>query len=319
MQRRSFLVLAIGAAVGCHRPNDPPESEPSPALHKVRVGYIPIVNCSQIFVAAENGYFRRHGLDVELVSMIGGEKIMTAVTRGEVEVGFSNVASTVFTVDDGYPLVSVVGGAMQDETCPVHAIFVRADSPILTVADLAGKRVAVNTNRAIDEGMVPPLVRKHRADPSGMTFVPIPFARMHAAVQAGEVDAVVSIEPYVTMGNRDRGLRRLSYNYVELQPVTEISSLVTTRPWAVQNPAAVAGFRTAIIEASRFANENPAAVRAVLRKYVPLDDGLAAEVVLPKFLDRSLDEGRLDEMIDRMRAANWLKRPFRATDILLPK
>ena len=285
-------------------------------LQAVKLGYIPIVNCSQIFVAVEKGYFRKHGLDVELVSLIGGEKIMTAVTKGEVEFGFSNVASTVFAVDDGHPLVSVVGGAMQDKTCPVHAIFVRADSDIKSVADLAGKSIAVNTNRAIDEVMVPPLVRKYKADPSGIRFVPIPFPKMHDALKAKEVDAVVAIEPYVTIGKRDEALRLLSYNYIELQPVTEISSMVTTRPWAEKHPDAVAGFRAAIIEASKFANANPDEVRKVLKQYVPLDDAVLKEVVLPKFIKGSLDRERLDGLIGRMREAKWLKREFGAADIV---
>jgi ABC-type nitrate/sulfonate/bicarbonate transport system substrate-binding protein len=51
-----------------------------------------------------------------------------------------------------------VGGAAQDTTCPVHGIFVRSDSPIQTVKDLGNTKIAVNTNRAIDEVMVPPLV-----------------------------------------------------------------------------------------------------------------------------------------------------------------
>jgi NitT/TauT family transport system substrate-binding protein len=289
--------------------------EPKPLL-PVRLGYIPIVNCSQIFVATERGYFRKHGLDVKLVSMIGGEKIMTAVTQGEVEFGFSNVASTIFTVDDGHPLVSVVGGAMQDKTCPVHAIFVRADSGIKTVADLAGKKIAVNTNRAIDEVLVPPLVRKYHADPSGITFVPVPFAKMHDALKAKQVDAVVAIEPYVTIGKRDPALRLLSYNYIELQPVTEISSLVTTRPWAEAHPEAVAGFRAAIIEASTFANTHPDEVRKVLKKYVPLEDAVLKEVVLPKFLDGSLDVKRLNDLIGLMKDAKWLKREFGAEAIL---
>jgi NitT/TauT family transport system substrate-binding protein len=96
----------------------------------VKVGYIPIVNCSSIFIAQEKGYFQDNGLDIELISSIGGQKIMNALAKGEVDIGFSNVASTIFGFDDGSEFVSIVGGAMQDKTCPVHAIFVLQDSSI---------------------------------------------------------------------------------------------------------------------------------------------------------------------------------------------
>jgi NitT/TauT family transport system substrate-binding protein len=130
------------------------------------------------------------------------------------------------------------------------------------------------------------------------------------------VDAVVAIEPYVTIGKSDPKLRLLSYNYIELQPVTEISSLVTTRPWAKKNPGAVAGFRQAIQEAAAFANTHPDEVCQVLMKYVPLEDAILQKVVLPHFMEDSLDEARLNSLIQRMREAKWLQRKFQASDII---
>jgi NitT/TauT family transport system substrate-binding protein len=280
---------------------------------KVCVGYIRIVNCSAIFIAYDNQYFQSEGIDVELIPLIGGEKIMTALRQGEVDIGFSNVASTIFGFDDGAKFVSIVGGAAQDATCPVHAIFVRADSTIQTVADLVNTKVAVNTNRAIDEGMVPPLVVKYGADPSGIQFVPIPFPEMFIALKQGDVDAVVQIKPFVTIGNADSALRRISYNYVELQPVTEISSMVAMRPWAEEHLEIVQAFRRAIIQAAEFANTHPQETRNILSRYVPLEQNILDTVVLPRFIEGSLNEDLLDEMIFRMRQAGWLKSNFSAT------
>jgi NitT/TauT family transport system substrate-binding protein len=285
--------------------------------NKIRVGYIPIVNCSAIFVAQDRGYFRDRGIDVELVSSIGGEKIMTALRAGEVEIGFSNVASTIFGFDDGAKFVSIVGGAAQDASCPVHGIFVRANSAIQTVADLENTTIAVNTNRAIDEVMVPPLVVKYGADPRGIKFVPIPFPEMFAALQRGDVDAVVQIEPFVTIGNADRELRRISYNYIELQPVTEISSLVAMQPWIEQHPETVEAFCQAMIAAAEFANTNSKETRNILGRYVALEQNILDTVVLPRFIAGSLDRGLLDQTIDRMRQANWLKAKFTAENLLL--
>jgi NitT/TauT family transport system substrate-binding protein len=284
--------------------------------NKVRVGYIRIVNCSAIFIAHDNGYFQDEGIEVELIPLIGGEKIMTALQKGEVDVGFSNVASTIFGFDDGAKFVSIVGGAAQDATCPVHGIFVRNDSPIQTVADLENTKIAVNTNRAIDEVMVPPLITKYGADPSGIQFMPIPFPEMFAALERDEVDAVVQIEPFVTIGNADSKLRRISYNNIELQPVTEISSIVAMQPWIEKHPEQVHAFRQAIIRAAEFANTHPQETRNILRQYVPLEKNILDALVLPRFIEGSLNEGLLDDMILRMRQAGWLKSNFSAGDLV---
>ena len=286
------------------------------AIDKVRVGYIRIVNCSAIYVAYENGYFQDLGIKVELIPLIGGEKIMTALTKGEVDIGFSNVASTIFGFNDGDEFTSIVGGAAQDETCPVHGIFVRADSPIQTVKDLVDTTIAVNTNRAIDEVMVPPLVTKYGADPRGIKFVPIPFPKMFAALRSGVVDAVVQIEPFVTIGNLDPAVRRISYNYIKLQPVTEISSLVAMKPWVSNHPETVAAFRHGMIQATEFANTHNRATREILGKYVALDRNILDTVVLPLFIAGSLNEGLLDETILRMRQAGWIDSTFSAKDLI---
>lgn len=285
--------------------------------NKVRVGYIPIVNCSAIFIAHENGYFRDAGIKVDLIPLIGGEKIMTALQKGEVEIGFSNVASTIFGFDDGAKFISIVGGAAQDATCPVHGIFVRADSHIQTVADLENTKIAVNTNRAIDEVMVPPLVVKYGRDPSGIQFVPIPFPAMFVALKRNEVDAVVQIEPFVTIGNVDPEVRRISYNYVELQPVTEISSMVAMQSWTEENPDQVQAFRQAIIKAANFANTHSQETRSILSHYVALEKNILETLVLPRFIEGSLNERLFDEMILRMRQAGWLKSDFSAADLIL--
>ena len=285
-------------------------------IDKIRVGYIPIVNCLAIYIASENGYFHDEGIDVELIPLIGGEKIMTALTKGEVDVGFSNVASTIFGFDDGAEFVSIVGGAAQDVTCPVHGIFVRSDSQIQTVKDLGNTKIAVNTNRAIDEVMVPPLVIKYGADPSGIKFVPIPFPEMFAALDRGNVDAVVQIEPFVTIGNIDPSLRRISYNYIELQPVTEISSLVAMKSWINSDPKTATAFRDAMIAAAEFANTHAQEARNILGKYVALEKNILDTVVLPRFIAGSLNQVLLDETILRMRQAGWIESTFSARNLI---
>jgi len=39
---------------------------------KLKVGYIPISECVQLYVAKDLGYFKKYNVDVELVSLAGG-------------------------------------------------------------------------------------------------------------------------------------------------------------------------------------------------------------------------------------------------------
>ena len=120
----------------------------------------------------------------------------------------------------------------------------------------------------------------------------------------------------MTIGNLDPAVRRISHNYIELQPVTEISSLVAMKPWVSKHPETVAAFRDAMIQAAEFANNHDRATREILGKYVALDRNILDTVVLPRFIAGSLNEGLLDETILRMRQAGWIESTFSARDLI---
>jgi NitT/TauT family transport system substrate-binding protein len=66
---------------------------------------------------------------------------------------------------------------------------VTREASIRTAADLAGKRVAVNTLKNIGDTTIRASVRKAGGDPSSIKFVELAFPDMPAALQAGRVDA----------------------------------------------------------------------------------------------------------------------------------
>jgi len=74
----------------------------------------------------------------------------------------------------------------------------------------------------------------------------------------------------------------LSYNYIELQPVTEISSMVAMRHWLIRIQMPLEHFRKRVRAAS-FANNNLKGTKEILIRYVPLDEE-ACQVVLPNSL-----------------------------------
>jgi NitT/TauT family transport system substrate-binding protein len=110
---------------------------PAAAAEKFRVGYLRVMDDAQAIAAYEGGFYKRHGLDVELVEFKSGTDLIKAIVGGQLDtgvLGFTNAASWSSKGAD----LKVVGGAQHG----FHALVVREDAGIEDVADLKGHTLA---------------------------------------------------------------------------------------------------------------------------------------------------------------------------------
>lgn len=54
-----------------------------------------------MYVAIEEGYFAKEGIDLTLVTGFGADKTMTALLTGEADIGFMGSESTIYTYKEG--------------------------------------------------------------------------------------------------------------------------------------------------------------------------------------------------------------------------
>ncbi|HUH87246.1 MAG TPA: ABC transporter substrate-binding protein [Pusillimonas sp.] len=107
------------------------------AADKFKIGYLRVMDDAQVMAAYEGDFYKKHGLDVELVEFKSGTDLIKAIVGGQLDtgvLGFTNAASWSSRGAD----LKVVGGAQHG----YHAIVVRDDSNIKTVADLKGRTLA---------------------------------------------------------------------------------------------------------------------------------------------------------------------------------
>lgn len=107
------------------------------AAEKFKVGYLRVMDDAQAIVAYEGGFYKKHGLDVELVEFKSGTDLIKAIVGGELDSGVLGFTNALAWASKGANL-KVVGGAQQG----YHAIVVRNDSGIKKVADLKGRTLA---------------------------------------------------------------------------------------------------------------------------------------------------------------------------------
>jgi NitT/TauT family transport system substrate-binding protein len=122
-----LLAASVALAVAGH----------AAAADKFKVGYLRVMDDAQAIVAHEGGFYKKQGLDVELVEFKSGTDLIKAIVGGQLDSGVLGFTNAVAWASKGADL-KVVGGAQYG----YHALIARDESGIKTVADLKGKTLA---------------------------------------------------------------------------------------------------------------------------------------------------------------------------------
>lgn len=110
---------------------------PAQAEETFKVGYIRVMDDAQAIAAYEGGFYKEHGLNVELIEFKSGTDLIKAIVGGQLDTGVLGFTNAVAWSSRGADL-KVVSGAQQG----YHAILAREDSGIQTVADLKNHTLA---------------------------------------------------------------------------------------------------------------------------------------------------------------------------------
>jgi NitT/TauT family transport system substrate-binding protein len=284
MRRPLILLAVVGVlvAAGCGSSDDEP-GEASGGAQQVKVGIIPILDVAPIYLGKEKGFFTSRNIELTLESGQGGAAIVPGVVSGQFQFGFSNVTSLLIAQSRGLPLKVVSNGvASTSKDKADYSGVVTRDDSIKTAADLAGKRVAVNTLKNIGDSTIRASVRKAGGDPSSIKFVELAFPDMPAALQADRVDAIWVVEPFLSTSLGEGG-RLVASNYVDTAPDLTVAVYFTSEQLTKDDPDLVKRFTEAMTESLAYAESHPDEARQVLTTYTQIDEAVIQELTLPKW------------------------------------
>src|SRR6202162_5794873 len=209
--------------------------------------YLPTVLAQQL------GEFDKAGLAVELVDLKGGSDALKAVLGGRADVvsGYFdhcvNLAAKkqelqAFVVYDRYPgLVLVVS--------PSHT------NEIKSIKDLAGKKVGVSAPGSSTDFFLKYLLKKNGLDPTGTAVIGVGLgATAVAAMEQGQIDAAVMLDPAVTvLQGSHPDLRILSDTRTQKDTLETFGgeypggALYSTSAWVASHDKAVQALTNAIV------------------------------------------------------------------------
>ena len=172
----------------------------------------------------------------------------------------------------------------------------------MSVAGLAGKKIAVNGTSSIGTLLISVLLAENGISPNKVSFITDKqgFPDMAGQLQRGQWDAAFLAEPYATKAEEDYGQEELADLDQGAALNFPIGGYVATGAWAHQHPATAAAFVRAIEAGQAIAQNDPAAARAALGKSDGLPPEVTAIMSLPNFPTGPVDGQRMQRTADAM-------------------
>lgn len=312
MKRRHFLDLAAAATAAIALPVR------SQTTTKVVFGYTAVTDFASVFVAAEEGYFKKRNLDVELKFIPLNSTIPAALQSDSLTIGGPTPSVFLQAVDGGLDLVVVAGGGVTTKTSTGVGLVARAGSGIRTARDCIGKKVGVPGLGAFLHVTFRSWLKQNGVDYRKINFVEVPFPQHADLLRGGSVDAVVTSDPFLSRITESNAGYVASYYSTFLEPGNHTILYAAKREWAARNTAAAKSFQEAVGEATTFMQRpsNDVKVRAAIGKYIKLPPEVLAKMqVSPS--GPTVSDKQLNYWVALMKDQDMLKSEPRVAQLVV--
>jgi len=256
---------------------------------KIRIGFWPVASGLPFFAAIEKGYFKEAGLDVEPLKFASAQQVMEAMLSNRAEGSSNGVASAVLGVGE----IAQPGLFKIFCTNPTNAKYVldefivAKDSPFKTLAELKGKRVASGPGI---QNVTLAKVMLERAGAGAVTVTELPIGQHVAALAAGQMDGIYTLEPTGTVGRLNGQTRALEVGvvakYILGDPMAPWhgGAATLTTDFIKANPEITKKYIAAYKRGVDLVLKKPDEARPFLKGYTAIEGPLTSEVPMSDYL-----------------------------------
>lgn len=266
VSRRALLRTAFAAASICTLTAAPAlaQGKASPKSGQIRIGFQKYGTLTILKARGDlETRLASQGIEVRWSEFPAGPQLLEALNVGSIDFGTVGEAPPIFAQAAGADLVYV---ANQPPAPKGEAILVTKDSPLKTVADLRGKKVALNKGSNVHYLLVKAL-EKAGVPYAAIQPVFLPPADARAAFEKGAVDAWVIWDPFFAAAEKQLGARVLADGS---GLVSNHQFYLASRGYADQHPQVVQAIVEELARLDAWAEKNPKDVAALLAPQIGL-------------------------------------------------
>jgi NitT/TauT family transport system substrate-binding protein len=247
--------------------------QPGHAQTKVRVGqpqpgtfqFVPLQ------LGSEAGIFKKHQIDLEVISFGGGPRVQQAIAADSIDIGIGSGPELAF-VAKGAPEIAVA--AMADAPYSV-VLAVPKDSPIKSAEDLKGRTISISSKGSLTDWLGQELSRQLGWGSNGINLAPLgSTAAQMAALKTRQIDGMI-VEANAGYRMEEDGSGRVLVQFGDRIKVFHIYVLYARKGFAEKTPEAVRAFLAAWFETIGYMRAHRVETIEIVRRTAEVSPGIA--------------------------------------------
>jgi NitT/TauT family transport system substrate-binding protein len=197
-----LIVFAIIAVTACVSPEQPASVvPPTPALTTIRVAYLPVISFGPLFIAKEEGYFARQGINVEFEKVQSPSTTIPSLINGDIAVSSTLSPAFINAIAKGahVRIVADKGRNTPGHSCNASGFMVRRDlfesGAVTKLSDLKGRKIMIPAEQ---DYSLSSLLKRGNLTSDDVETVVMDFPSGMVALRNSAVDGGILTEPFVT-------------------------------------------------------------------------------------------------------------------------
>jgi NitT/TauT family transport system substrate-binding protein len=283
-------------------------------LTKVKVAIIAVEAAAQVMYARDRGFFRKQGLDVEIVIVADGTLTVPAVLSGQAQFAAVPVATLAILKSSKAPVKAVAAGAVYEPGTTTSVLVAAPGERITRARDLVGKRVGVDFLNSIAHIGLLRWLQRGGVSRDDVDITTSPFPQLLGPLTRGEIDAAWLVEPYATLAVQ-REAKRFASPFDAT--CSEVCLLTAYMARANVDANLAARFRNAVQAAAVWANQkrNQATSGRILARYTGVDAKVIARTTRFSYATR-LRVRMAQPFLDLYAEYDLIPDSFKAIDLV---
>ena len=224
------------------------------------------------YVAINNGFFKKEGLEIELTTGQGADKVMTAVLAGQSDIGFAGPEASIYVYNEGKEDYAEVFAQMTKRDGSF--LVSKTDTDNFSWNDLKGKTVIPGRKGGVPYMTFEYVLKQNGINPETDVNLDdsIKFDLMAGAFAGGDAEYVTLFEPTASM-TEEAGKGYVVASVGEASGEIPYTAYFAKNSYIEENKDVIQGFTNAIYKGQQWVKQHSAKeIAEVIQDFFPDTD-----------------------------------------------